>query len=233
MRHFLKILLPGYPDEARFLIQADTFKEVLSGYSLYGRCLDAGCGEGLYSDFLEYFKQIFKIINLDIGLSCISQEKRNNPRHIFIRGSLTHLPFANDTFDCCLCSEVIEHINEDTAAVLELGRVIKPEGLLLMSVPLLCAPHSPGHIRKGYSPEQVGNLLVKGGFVIKSHSHCFYTIMKNLIKFWQWQFYVIGKGRHTYLPRFFIFILGYLDKFLKLGRPWDLVILAKKSYNSQ
>lgn len=229
MSGFLKYFLPGYPDEARFIAQIDAFKRALSDYKFFGKCLDAGCGEELYSRFLESFEHISEIVNLDIGLSSASLS--GNIRYKFVNGSLTHIPFGNNTFDCCFCSEVLEHIKDDLIAIAELKDVIKPGGLLLMSVPLPDAPLIPGHIVRGYTLDGLGALLKKNGFEIKKHSQCFYIFMKILINLWQWQFSVLGKNKRNYFPRFIILLLGHLDKRLKIGKPWDLVILAQKRLN--
>jgi SAM-dependent methyltransferase len=52
-----------------------------------------------------------------------------------IRGSGYTLPFAAHSFDCVIVSEVLEHLHDDDAALRELGRVLRPGGLLAVSVP--------------------------------------------------------------------------------------------------
>ncbi len=45
------------------------------------------------------------------------------------------LPFENESFDCVLCIEGIEHVLSPTALYRELARVLKPGGLLVISTP--------------------------------------------------------------------------------------------------
>jgi SAM-dependent methyltransferase len=45
------------------------------------------------------------------------------------------LPFADDTFDLVLATDVIEHIQDDASALNEIARVLKPGGLALITVP--------------------------------------------------------------------------------------------------
>ncbi len=52
-----------------------------------------------------------------------------------IRGDATRLPFANESFDCVVTSEVLEHIHDDVAALSELVRVLKPGGTFAATVP--------------------------------------------------------------------------------------------------
>ncbi len=50
-------------------------------------------------------------------------------------GDCTKLPFENSSFDCVIASEVLEHIPNDTQAMQELARVLKPGGTLAVTVP--------------------------------------------------------------------------------------------------
>jgi SAM-dependent methyltransferase len=52
-----------------------------------------------------------------------------------VQGDATRLSFADATFDRIIASEVLEHIADDTAAVGELSRVLRPEGVLAVTVP--------------------------------------------------------------------------------------------------
>ncbi len=58
-----------------------------------------------------------------------------NPRLTLVQGDATALPFADAAFDHIVCSEVLEHIPEDAAAMQELARVLKPGGTLVVTVP--------------------------------------------------------------------------------------------------
>ncbi|MDX1482836.1 MAG: methyltransferase domain-containing protein [Alphaproteobacteria bacterium] len=53
-----------------------------------------------------------------------------------IRADLTHLALADAAFDAMLCSHVLEHIEDDTAAIAEIHRILKPGGIALINVPL-------------------------------------------------------------------------------------------------
>ncbi len=52
-----------------------------------------------------------------------------------LRGDATKLPFADDSFDVVITSEVLEHIQDDVAAIAEMVRVLKPGGHFAATVP--------------------------------------------------------------------------------------------------
>ncbi len=49
----------------------------------------------------------------------------------------TALPIKNEAYESCLCSETIEHIEDDGKVIQEIYRVLKPGGYLLLTVPCL------------------------------------------------------------------------------------------------
>ena len=52
-----------------------------------------------------------------------------------LRGDATRLPFPDATFDVVITSEVLEHITDDSAAIAEMSRVLRPGGRFAASVP--------------------------------------------------------------------------------------------------
>jgi hypothetical protein len=89
-----RLLWPGWPDEARRVVQEPVFRSAVAavaGGEPHGRALKAGCGEGLFSPFIESFPEVTEIINIDITQPHIS-ERRSDPRNADALGSVTALP---------------------------------------------------------------------------------------------------------------------------------------------
>jgi hypothetical protein len=85
-----RLLWPGWPDEARRVVQEPEFRRGVAAVPRgepCGRCLNAGCGEGLYSPFIESFEQVTHILNIDIAQPHIC-ERRSDPRNADAVGSV-------------------------------------------------------------------------------------------------------------------------------------------------
>jgi SAM-dependent methyltransferase len=222
------LLRPGWPDEARRIVQEPAFRAAAATHRPRGRLLNAGCGEGLYSAFLESFAEVSEIVNMDLTLPRVAAQ-RSDPRHRDIAGSVTELPLPDASIDWILCTEVIEHVEDDGAAAQEMGRVLKPGGFALLSVPTPPAPHDPAHVREGYTLAALSELLAQGGLEVLWHQYCFHLQMRWLVTLWRFQHERLGRGRRNLMPRILVRALGLLDRRLQLGKPWDLVVLARRS----
>jgi SAM-dependent methyltransferase len=90
------------------------------------RVLDVGCGSSriIGSD---------RMVALDIVLAKLRYARRyGNP---VVHGSIFELPFKDGSFDCVICSEVVEHVAADERVFSELERVLEPGGRLILGTP--------------------------------------------------------------------------------------------------
>jgi len=222
------LIKPGYPDGARLFVQRPTLAALLSQRPFAGECLNAGCGEGLYCPLIESFPGVTRIENIDLTMPSGLIRRYPDPRHRIAAGSLTSLPYRDAEFDCCLCTEVIEHIPDHEAAVRELARVLKTGGTLLASVPQTPAPWDPNHARQGYTVEEFKHLLEGAGFEVLAHRSCFHVLMRAIMAYWRAPLLRVGGAKTPYIPAPLILLLALADRHLRLGKPWDLAMLAVK-----
>jgi SAM-dependent methyltransferase len=109
------------------------------------RVLDLGCGKGRHS--FEALKRGAQVAALDLDheslqdvgiLGAAINEDGNAPAEAALdclRADATRLPFAAGSFDVVIASEVLEHISQDTGVIEEVARVLRPDGILALSVP--------------------------------------------------------------------------------------------------
>jgi len=82
---------------------------------------------------------------------------------------ITAIPVADHSFDVILCTEVLEHVPEPIRAIQEFGRILKPNGRLLLTAPLGAWLHlEPFHFYGGYAPHWYNRFLPEAGFEIES-----------------------------------------------------------------
>ncbi len=115
------------------------------------RLLDLGCGFGRHA--FEAARRGASVIALDAGPEEVAQVRATigamveagelSPGHpaTAVQGDALALPFADGTFDRIIASEVLEHIPDDTSAMRELARVLRPGGTMAVTVPR-CVPEA-------------------------------------------------------------------------------------------
>ncbi len=93
----------------------------------HARTLDAGCGSSV----------IVQSLNNAIGMDVQFPKLRFLRRYSIpvAQGSVLALPFKDDSFDCLISSEVIEHVDLDEILFTEMRRVLKAEGTLIIGTP--------------------------------------------------------------------------------------------------
>jgi 2-polyprenyl-3-methyl-5-hydroxy-6-metoxy-1,4-benzoquinol methylase len=148
-----------------------------AGTPLSARILDAGAGYGIYSLTLADEGHHLDAIDIEAPrIEAINNMKDEYPpvqsRIHTHTGSLTQLPFESGAYDTIICSDVIEHIEDDHKAVAELARVLKPGGTLVLSVPYNSRYNKKiyrmfGHERPGYTAEEMRALIAPYGLSIE------------------------------------------------------------------
>ena len=97
--------------------------------------LDCGCGEGFYLLALQRLRPL-GLTGLDADAGRLQRaEEAHGIRARLVAGDAQRLPFEDESFDRVLTSEVLEHLPDDAAALREIHRVLKPGGVLAISVP--------------------------------------------------------------------------------------------------
>lgn len=152
--------------------------------------LDMGAGAGRHS--FECFRRGAALVALDygfeelppvrqmLGAMLAEGEAPEDNLGTCVNGDALRLPFPDDTFDRIICSEVLEHISDDTSAMTELHRVLRPGGMLAATVPAwlpekICwalsaeyhAPLSPGGHVRIYTEEQLRTRLDDAQFEVR------------------------------------------------------------------
>lgn len=172
--------------------------------------LDLPCGRGFYLNMLRYVSDCH-LVGADLDWDVVLKAKQNvgHLNDVDIQGvNIYQMPYADNTFDAVILSEVLEHLEDDKQALAEAYRVLKPNGVLAVTVPhanypFLWDPINKTletlfnrHIQHGvfagiwanhvrlYQPEQLREAVLSAGFMIEDERafthHCF-PFIHNLV----------------------------------------------------
>jgi SAM-dependent methyltransferase len=134
--------------------------------------LDAGCGTGLLATKLSSLGTVEAIDFSPLAVSFCKERGINA-----VLASVTQLPFADDTFDTVVSSDVLYHlaVQSDMQALAEMARVLKPGGSLVMRVPAVSWLRSSHdrhvHTRERYDRKSLCEKITASGLVIEKISY--------------------------------------------------------------
>jgi SAM-dependent methyltransferase len=145
----------------------DLLKDVAGSRSGSIRILDYGCGTGGNT---PSYASLGSVVGIEPDGAAIRLAGRRAGAR-YARASGTQLPFRAGVFDTVVASDVLEHIDDDLAAVSEIARVLTPGGAVVFSVPAhpwLFSEHDAAlhHFRR-YTKAGLRGVLERGGLKIR------------------------------------------------------------------
>ena len=109
-----------------------------------GMVIDAGCGSGV--PVAQFLARSFQVTGVDFAEEQIRLAKEKVPNAEFICADITDLPFRDGIFDAVCSYYAIIHVprEEHPKLLLELHRILRPGGLVLLCMGAGDLPHSIG-----------------------------------------------------------------------------------------
>lgn len=98
-----------------------------------GKILDVGCAYGY--DLIYYSKKCKGVFGVDPNEELIKKAKLDYPNIEFRVGPAENLPFKDKTFDLVIMGDVLEHVDDEVKSLSEAYRVLKKEGILIITAP--------------------------------------------------------------------------------------------------
>jgi SAM-dependent methyltransferase len=155
------------------------------------KVIDVGCGAGRHSfeayrrgaDVVAFDQNAAELADVGTLLRAMADagEAPTTARAETVVGDARALPYPDQTFDCVIASEILEHVPADDAVIAELIRVLKVGGRLAVTVPRwlpeqLCwllsddyHSNEGGHIRIYRADQLRGKIAGRG--MIFTHTH--------------------------------------------------------------
>jgi SAM-dependent methyltransferase len=133
--------------------------------------LDAGCGSGRNMVDLARFGTV---TGLELADASVARARSRGVGDV-VQANLEAMPFEADRFDLAVSFDVIEHLDNDREALRELRRVVRPGGLLLVTVPAyqwLWSEHDTiNHHRRRYTRATLAIAAGDAGWQAVSTTH--------------------------------------------------------------
>lgn len=134
------------------------------------RILDAGAGELRFKPFCAHLNYVSQ----DFGQYGGQGDGKGlqtgvwDTKRIDLVCDIAAIPEPSASFDAILCTEVLEHVPDPTAALDEFSRLLKPGGRLILTAPFVSLVHfAPYHFCTGFSRYWYEHHLPKRGFKIE------------------------------------------------------------------
>ena len=137
-------------------------KDFINRYNLYNkRCLEIGCGRGIFQDLVEDYT--------GVDLSDSVWQYLHKP---FYQSLATELPFKENEFDAIWTIYALEHVHDPEKALYEMHRVLKPGGLLFFHPAWFCEPwYADGYSVRPYKDFDLKGKMIKASLLIRNNVH--------------------------------------------------------------
>jgi len=155
----------------------DLIIENLKNFQIFNAA-DLGCSG---NSILDLFDDRLHKSYLDIVSLPLKRYKQNRNSYPLC-GDIAHLPYRDNSFDFISALDVLEHIEEDSKVVREINRIIKKEGIVIITVPHRKKYYTHqdkiiGHYRR-YEIEEIVNLFHDFDFTLLRYFGVYGQIMK-------------------------------------------------------
>jgi len=136
------------------------------------RILDAGCGPG---PNFEWLRPYGEVVGLDYSPEAIRLANARHPGTEAVRGDITEMPFADESFDLALEFTVLALVDEDQRGVDELARVTRPGGTVLLmepAIPRIRRDHDEVNgVRRRYRLDHMRAMAGRAGLAVRRATH--------------------------------------------------------------
>lgn len=143
-------------NRAKFNRTCDLIGKLLSAEAQNSRLIDIGCGDGVLLWHLQAGLRGLDCVGLDPEESALALAKTKVPDARFIRGTAYETGEPNQGYDLAVSTDVIEHLAEPERMLMEMKRILKPGGKVLVGTPirLTKTPRDHNHVQE-FFPEDL------------------------------------------------------------------------------
>lgn len=162
-----------------------------------GETLDLGAGNAKYRHIIKPHTSKYTTFDMVQG------------PNIDVVGDILNISFDDNSFDTVISTQVLEHVRKPWVMVSEIARVLRPNGIAIVSAPFLVPYHADPHDYFRYTKEGMSSLFIENGFeILECNSYGgFFSVIYEMIHFTLLNPYQ-GKSSKTWQVR----VLRYLER---------------------
>ncbi len=196
--------------------------------------LDVGCGSGYWTRRLAHAHDGCTFVGIDASereIAC-ARHHHSGMRCSYLHSPAEALPFGAQSFDKVMSVCALEHFTSDSDALGEMWRVLRPHGILALSVDSMSGPfvkdsyrkwHAQKHyVQNYYDLDSIRVKLRHAGFELLQHRY----LLTSRFTCWAFQF----NRRYRFPVAFFVPVLYPLSRLcdtVEGGRDWGLILALK------
>ncbi|HWA52018.1 MAG TPA: class I SAM-dependent methyltransferase [Patescibacteria group bacterium] len=132
-------------------------------YSKNKKLIDLGCGRMEYREILQ--TKLKKYIGVDHPKVSLLYNPQNKPD--ILADISKEIPVPNKSFDIAICLEVFEYLENPSKTFSEINRILKQNGILILTIPFMYPLHDVPYDRYRFSESELKLLLKNNKFKIK------------------------------------------------------------------
>lgn len=203
----------------------------------YSTIIDIGSYDGVIADKIKELLPNIEITVIDVDISGLISAKKRGLNTL--NASALSLPIKDNQADVVFCLDLIEHVEDDNKVVQEISRVLKKEGILILTTPMQDGISFPimnkqkikeinkewGHVRSGYSLNEIRQLFNKNNISIKRKDTYFNFVSR-------WVYRILIFSNFPFIGKSLIYRAPImLEPYLKKGAQ-EYIIIGKKNVSA-
>ncbi|WP_373036551.1 class I SAM-dependent methyltransferase [Sulfurimonas sp.] len=152
---------------------------------LKGNCIDVGAGTAPYQDMISKKVDRYTVADhTDTRASMFALASSE-----FVEADVLDLPFEDESADTIIFTQVLEHVSDPNLALDQITRVLKTDGILVISVPFIFQAHAQPHDYWRFSQRGIKKLLQDRNYEIKLFHYQGYlgTALINILNGFIWE----------------------------------------------
>lgn len=152
---------------------------------LKGKCIDLGAGTAPYQNFISQYVDAYTVADYEDTRNTMFSQANSD----FVQADALNLPFQDASIDTLLFTQVLEHVEDPNRALDEIHRVIKQDGILIISVPFIYQAHAEPYDFWRFSEHGIKKMLTDKNFQIEVFHYQGYlgTTLISILNGFLWQ----------------------------------------------